>query len=75
MGCGSSTANVAELEAQVKKAESAKKMAEDELNQLKASTKKEIVPELPANSRPSLSRRRLRGHRGALSRRFPPLSL
>lgn len=42
MGCGSSTANVAELEAQVKKAESAKKMAEDELNQLKASTKKEI---------------------------------
>jgi hypothetical protein len=43
MGCGASTANVAELEAQVKKAENSKRMAEDELKQLRDSTTKEIV--------------------------------
>lgn len=42
MGCGASTANVAELEAQVKKAENSKRMAEDELKQLRDSTTKEI---------------------------------
>ena len=43
MGCGASTANVAELEAQVKKAENSKKAAEDELKQLRDTTTKEIV--------------------------------
>lgn len=43
MGCGASTANVAELEAQVKKAENSKKAAEDELKQLRDITTKEIA--------------------------------